>query len=319
MKPAPPVTTTRTRGILRGVPPTAERVEVEVAGGVRLVGELTRPSGSDGVPAALLLSGSGPLDRDSNMPGQVIEISRALAAALAAQGVASFRYDKRGVGESGGEYVRTGFHEETDDAAAALLALRDLPGIDTARVTVMGHSLGATIAIRLAARYDWLAGVVLLSATYSTGLDVMAWQSKRIAASFRGPWRPLRRAFLWNQARTRRRLLASSGDVIRITGVKQPARWFRELMAHDPARDLPAVRCPVLAITGADDIQVDPDDVARIGELVQGPFTGETPEGMTHLLRLHDAPPSLSSYRAQMKEPADAALLGRVAAWAKER
>ena len=57
-------------------------------------------------------------------------------------------------------------------------------------------------------------------------------------------------------------------------------------MAYDPARDLAAVRCPVLAITGANDIQVDPDDVARIGELVAAPFTGETPEGLTHLLRL---------------------------------
>jgi fermentation-respiration switch protein FrsA (DUF1100 family) len=102
-------------------------------------------------------------------------------------------------------------------------------------------------------------------------------------------------------------------------GTKQPARWFREIMGYDPTRDLTAVLCPVLAITGRDDIQVDPDDVARIGELVAGPFTGETPDGLTHLLRVHDGPPSLSSYGAQMKKPVDAALLERVAAWAKER
>jgi uncharacterized protein len=301
------------------MPSGTERVEIEVAGGVRLVGVLARTGGSGDEPAALLLSGSGPLDRDSNMPGQAIDISSALASALAAHGVASLRYDKRGVGESGGEYVRTGFHEETDDAAAALLALRDLPGIDATRLTVVGHSLGATIAIRLAARYDWLAGIVLLSATCSSGLDVMEWQSERIAASFRGPWRPLRRAFVWNQARTRRRLLASSADVIRITGTKQPARWFREVMEYDPARDLPGVRCPVLAITGRKDLQVDPDDVSRIGELVTGPFTGETPEGLTHLLRMHAGLPSLGSYRAQMKRPVDGELIERVAAWTKER
>jgi uncharacterized protein len=61
--------------------PATKRVEVEASGGVRLVGVLARPAGSDDAPAALLLSGSGPLDHDSNMPGQILDISRALASA----------------------------------------------------------------------------------------------------------------------------------------------------------------------------------------------------------------------------------------------
>jgi uncharacterized protein len=301
------------------VPPATERFEVEVAGGIRLVGELTRPETAGQVPAALLLSGSGPLDRDSNMPRQVLDISKALASALAACGVASLRYDKRGVGESGGDYLLTGFHEETDDAEAALLALRGTVGIDPRRICVVGHSLGADVAVRLAARHKWLSGIVLLAHSCQSGEDVMTWQSERIAGTLRGIWRPLRRPFLWNQARVRRRLATSSGDVIRAGLVKQPARWFREIMAWDPARDLPAVQCPVLAITGRNDIQVDPDDVARVGELVAGPFEGETPEGLTHLLRVHPGPPSLRSYGAQLTKPVDAALLERVASWTKER
>jgi uncharacterized protein len=301
------------------MPPTTERIEFEVDGGVRLVGVLTRPKGAEDAPAVLLLSGSGPLDRDSNMPGQALDVSSALATTLGAHGVASLRYDKRGVGESGGQWVRTGFQEETDDAAAALVALRRAPGIDPGRLTIIGHSLGATIAIRLAESYDRIAGIVLLSVACRSGLDVMGWQSQRIAVSLRGLRRPLRRPFLWNQARTRRRLLDSTGDVIRITGIVQPARWFRELMEYEPVRDLPAVRCPVLAITGRSDIQVDPEDIGRIGALVAGPFTGETPEGLTHLLRVHPGRPSLGTYRAQMKKTVDVALLERVAAWTKER
>jgi pimeloyl-ACP methyl ester carboxylesterase len=315
MKPAPPVTIARTGASYVRV--QRRRLVVTAADGVELVGELVTPNGVHAVSAALILSGSGPLDRDSNMPRQKLDIANALASTLAAHGIASLRYDKRGVGESGGDHLRTGFDEETDDADAALRTLRATPGIDPGHVLVIGHSLGADIAIRLAVRHEWLAGIVLLSASCRSGLAVMEWQSERIAGTFRGVQRLLRRPFLWNQARTRRRLLSSSGDVLRVTFVKQPARWFREIMAYDPSRDLQAVRCPVLAITGRDDIQVDPDDVARIGELVAGPFTGETPDGLTHLLRVHAGPPSLSSYGAQMKELVDAALLERVAAWAR--
>jgi hypothetical protein len=86
-------------------------------------------------------------------------------------------------------------------------------------------------------------------------------------------------------------------------------------MAYDPAPDLPVIRCPILAITGRKDIQVDPDDVAHIGRLVSGPFTGETPAELTHLLRLHPGPLGIGTYRVQLRAPVDAGLLERVAEW----
>ena len=171
------------------------------------------------------------------MPNQVLDIANTLASALAEHGVASFRFDKRGVGESGGDYVTTGFERETDDAAAALAGLRAAaPRIDPERVSVIGHSAGATIGIRLASRSEWLAGLVLLSGSISSGEEVMRWQSERIAASMRWfeRWRAGR--FLVEQERVRRLLLASEGDVASIDGNELPARWFREFMAYHPAR-----------------------------------------------------------------------------------
>jgi pimeloyl-ACP methyl ester carboxylesterase len=253
------------------------------------------------------------------MPGQVLNVMSAVASALAACGIASLRFDKRGVGESGGEYLTTGLDLETSDAADALAELRRMPAVDPNRVSVVGHSVGATIAMLLAGGDDRLAGIVLLAAACRTGEDVMRWQSERIAATMRGVWRPFTGWFLRRQARTRRRLASSEGDVVRIGRQDLPARWFREYMAYDPAADLAATRCPVLAITGSKDIQVDPDDVDRIGELVNAPFAGRTPRDLTHLLRVHDGPPSISSYRAQLKEPVDAALLESVAAWVESR
>jgi uncharacterized protein len=292
--------------------------ELTADDGVRLVGTHAVPDGDGAHPATLLLNGSGPLDRNSNMPGQALEVASTFAAALAAKGVASLRFDKRGVGESGGEYLTSGFDRETDDASSALLALREAPGVDPARITVAGHSVGATLALRLAVRHE-LSGIVLLAGAAIPGTEVMRLQSERIVASLGGlRRRMLGRRILRRQGEVRKELLASDGDVLDIEG-GLPARWFREFMAYDPADDLPSIRCPVLAVTGRKDLQVDPNDVERIGLLVAGPFTGSTPDDLTHVLRSDRDPPSLDSYGRQLREPVDPALLELVTSWIAAR
>jgi uncharacterized protein len=249
------------------------------------------------VPAVLILNGSGPLDRDSNMPGQALNVSVAIAEKLAAVGVASLRYDKRGVGESDGDYLSMGFDAETREAAVALDALRAIEGVDPART---GN--GVTLA-------------VLLCAAAQNGRDVMTWQSDRIAATLPGPdwlapgW--LRR----RQRRDRERLASSTAASLRLHRTPVPALWFREYMAYDPTVDLVAIECPVLAMTGTKDLQVNPEDVARIGSAVAGPFTGETPKNLTHVLRSRPGRPSLWSYGKQLKQPVDDRLLTTIAAW----
>ena len=115
------------------------------SGDVRLEGTISIPVDRGPYPAALLLSGSGPLDRDSNMARQRLDIAKALATGLATCGVASLRYDKRGVGMSGGDYLTASLSDETADAGCALEALRQRPEI-AGGVAVIGHSVGATVA-----------------------------------------------------------------------------------------------------------------------------------------------------------------------------
>ena len=285
--------------------------------GGRLSGTVLRPERGDPVPAALLINGSGPLDRDSNMPGQTLDVARALARHLSQHGIASLRYDKRGVAASPGDYLRTGFHEETLDAQCAIDALRGAAGIDRHKVCVIGHSVGATIAIRLAAAQKWLGAAVLLSGAARSGLEVMRQQSERIAATI--PWWRRPRRFMRIQDRERQRLLESRDDVIAVEGQELPARWFREYMHYDPAPDLSRIACPVLAITGRSDVQVDCRDVEQMGRTVCSEFTGYTPEHLTHLLRIDAGPHGLRTYPAQMRRPVDAGALNVISAWLGHR
>lgn len=113
-------------------------------------------AGGSGLPAALIISGSGPTDRDGNnilMPGR-IDTNLRFAQALAAQGVRSLRYDKLGTGKTGllgrtnpGDF---GFDTFVDEARAAYTYLKSRPDVDLRRVMLLGHSEGALIALVLA-------------------------------------------------------------------------------------------------------------------------------------------------------------------------
>jgi uncharacterized protein len=288
--------------------------EVPADGGVGLEGTLLAPAQTGPRPAALILSGSGPIDRDSNMPGQVLGIASTLAVALAERGIASARYDKRGVRASPGDYLAVGFEQETSDARAALDALRIRPEVDHSRLVVIGHSVGATIAMRLAAS-EPLEGVVLLAGAASRGDAVLRWQTQRIADSMTGLSRLSRGGFLKSQAEVLDRLPGTTDDVVAIGKEKLPARWFREFFAYDPKPDLAKISCPVLAITGRKDLQVDAADVAVIGSLVRGAFTGSTPPDLTHLLRNDPEAAAIARMPKLARQPTDPELVAQVADW----
>ena len=168
--------------------------------------------------------------------------------------------------------------------AVPLEALRARPET-TGDVAVIGHSVGATVAMRLARSARPPDAYVFLAGAAIPGEQVMAWQSRRIAATLPIPWRWFRRTLERRQAADRARLLASTGATLRVRRQDLPAQWFREYMTYDPAADLVAINRPVLAVTGMKDVQVDPADVAVIGRMVTGPFEGETPDDLTHVLR----------------------------------
>ena len=237
------------------------------------------------------------------------------ARAFAAAGIASLRFDKRGVGASEGEYWTATFQDETDDASAALHKIRDLA---SGPVVVLGHSVGATIAMRLAAGSAPPDGCVLLAGAAS-GEDVMVWQSQRIADTFPAPLRLFRPWFLKHQAALRTAIRAAPDTETKVRRHDTNVVWMKEYMAFDPCDALRNIRVPVLAITGAKDIQVDADDLTTIGEIVAGPCELQRPPHLSHLLRDDTRPPGIRTYPKQLKEPMSESLVAAVIDWIARR
>ena len=290
-------------------------------GALELRGTFTAP-GQTPSPAALLISGSGPIDRDSNMKRMSIDVMRQVAEHLSGEGVASLRYDKRGVGESQGDYHASGLHDNIADARAALDTLRSQPEVDHDQIVVIGHSEGAIIAAELASD-ERLAGVVLLAGAARPGKEVLRWQARQVASTLPAlvKWltKLLRQDLVKTQAKRFEQIERTTEDVTRIQLVKLNAKWFREYMAFDPTESLRRANVPVLAITGSKDIQVDPGDVELMGDIVPTAFTGHVIGDLTHLLRSEDGAPSLRTYKKQARRPLDRRVLDIVVDWIGDR
>jgi uncharacterized protein len=271
--------------------------------------------------AALLIAGSGRTDRnsDARLPlGQVLrlDVTRALAESLAAAHVSTFRYDKRGVGASGGDYLTAGMAQQLDDARAALRWLAaQTAGLP---LLVVGHSEGTYYAAQVAAD-GGVAGIVLLSAPAGTGGGVLAWQTEQLAARLPRATRAIltlmRTDLVRAQRKNQDKIMASAADVVRVQGTKVNARWLRDFVRYDAAPTLRKVTVPVLAITGGHDLQVPPGDVTAIGQLVGGPFEGHVVGDLSHILRPDPDSAGPRGYRRAVRAPVSPEVLSLVTAW----
>jgi pimeloyl-ACP methyl ester carboxylesterase len=284
------------------------------ADGVPLAATLTLPAGPGPHPAVLCLPGSGKVDRDSNAGRVRMNLGHPLATTLARHGIATLRYDRRGVGATPGDWHTVGFLDNRADAAAALRALRGHPEIHPRAVGVVGHSEGALHAMWLAAHAQ-PAAAVLLAGYARPGEQAVRWQGARLADSLPRPVRPLLPALRRLAARQLNRVAATTTDTTRAVGMRVNARWWREQLAYDPRADLARIPVPVLAITGDKDTQVPADDLDVMSHLVpNGAETHRVP-GLTHVLRRTEGPGSVLSYRELLRRPVDADLLTGIARW----
>lgn len=289
------------------------------SGEIALAASLTIPRVDGPLPSVLMLPGSGQTDRDSNAKQLKINLFRPIVGALASQGIASFRYDKRGVGSSGGNYWTTGFHDLYDDAEAAIGFLASRPEIDPKRIYVLGHSEGAMLSLMLAARSGKVAGAVLLAGAAKTGEETILWQTREIAASLTGLNRLILKLLhidvVGGVSKNLARIKSTKRDSLRIQGRMVNAKWMREFLDHDPKTNLEELRVPTLALTGSSDVQVDPEDIEEMVRLAPRHVDGKVLDGLSHLLRPDLSGSGLKGYRKQAKQPVDNQVLEIVSNW----
>jgi hypothetical protein len=299
----------------------SREVPLTVPGEPPLAGTLTLPDSPGPVPAVLLAPGSGPLDRDSDHRRARFGVTRDLAHALAAAGLASLRYDKRGVGGTPGDWRRAGLTDNLDDLVRARDALAARPEVDAGRIVLAGHSEGAQLAAMAAARGVPAAGVVLLAGSATPGDALLRWQARQIQPTLPAPVRALLRLLRVDLERkvaaNHERIRATTTDVARIGGVRLNARWHREFLAHDPRADLARITVPVLALTGGKDLQVPADDLDTIAATVRGPVEVLRVDDLTHTLRRQPGRASMGAYRRELRGPVDAEVLATVVDWCR--
>lgn len=308
--------------LIRGM--TIERDVKFASGFLHLAGTLRLPAEDGQWPAVLLIPGSGQVDRNENATKLRINAFHDIAVHLSEQGIATLRYDKRGVGASDGNFWETGFYDNVTDAGLALGCLKSQKNIHSDQVFLLGHSEGAITATRLAAAGAAANGVILLAGPARKGEEVLAWQCEQVIKGMRGFNKWLIKLFRVDvrkaQQKQLNRIKKSNKDCYRLRWiVKLNAKWLREFMAYDPAEDLPKIQVPVLALTGSKDIQVNPADLEQMARLVKSGFEYHVLPNITHLLRADPGEPSLSTYKRQITQPVDKVVLETISEWLRKK
>jgi fermentation-respiration switch protein FrsA (DUF1100 family) len=236
------------------------------SGEISMAGTLTIPEdGQAKHPAAVLISGSGPQDRNEDTvgPGGLkLGIFRQIAHILSENGVAVLRYDDRGTGKSGGSFVEAGQEDLIQDARAAVSYLRTRNDIRADRIALVGHSEGGIIAPRIAAEDPKISAIVLLAGTAKTGDEVLREQFGFLLDSMEIP--DEQRKTAWVRYENLFKIIRDEpvdkeAEESLKPQVEPQLKWLRSFVDYDPLSVLDTIEAKVLIINGGKDKQVFPE------------------------------------------------------------
>jgi pimeloyl-ACP methyl ester carboxylesterase len=263
------------------LPYKSKDVEViNAKAGVTLSATLTIPAGDGPFPAVILVSGSGPQDRNSEVFGHKPFL--VLSDYLTRNGIAVLRYDDRGVGQSTGDFGTATSLDFAQDAEAAFNFLKSQPTINPKKTGIIGHSEGGMIAPMVAATNKEIGYVVLIAGPAVSIDELLIAQTTAIAKSNGAsddeiaPVVDFNNSFyqyVQNQTSVDSSLnnledfLAknspknSDGETEPIDEMKKYLTpmltpWFQYFISYNPQENLSKMKCPVLAIYGSLDLQV---------------------------------------------------------------
>lgn len=316
-------------------PYVVEDVTVPSADDVVLAGTYTRPQGDGPFPGVILISGSGPQDRDEALMGH--RPFAVLADHLTRAGIAVLRTDDRGVGASTGDFDSALTPDFAVDASHALAWLHARP--ETGAVGMIGHSEGGSVAplaqVRPKDALPRAGFLVLLAGPGVGGDEVLIEQGALIAAAggasaedvsngraqmrvaIRAAVEGLNRTSFGAAVRAAPGALEAEESDLDALYAQLTDPWFRWFLAYDPEPTLKAVDVPVLALFGEKDLQVPPAQSAEPMRVALGANgTVEVLPGLNHLFQ--PATTGAPSEYATIETTMDPAALDRIASWILE-
>jgi len=254
-------------------------LELDTGAGV-LYGSLLLPQSDSPVPIALLIAGSGPTDRDGNNPMGRNDSLKRLAQALAKQGIASLRYDKRGIAASraaGPDERGLSVERYVADAAAWGRKLKADPRFD--RLILIGHSEGALIA-SLAAEQ---AGADALVAIAGSARPIDQLLREQLQGKLPPPLLAQSEALIDALKAGRTRPEVPRKLMVLFRPSVQP--YLISLFRQDPAAAFARLRLPALIVQGRHDIQVGVQDAEAL-KAAKPDAELALIDGMNHVLRI---------------------------------
>jgi pimeloyl-ACP methyl ester carboxylesterase len=249
--------------------PTDESVHIPAAG-FNLAASVAKPvNASARVPAVVVVGGVDASDRDGIANG--VPVLGQLAATFVENGFLVVRYDRRGVGQSGGRAETATLDDYAEDVRAVVTWLdKRRKDIDQDRIALVGYGDGAWIAMRAAARDDRVKALALFEAASSTGADLILERQQAMLARANTPAEEQQAKIALQQRINAAVLKGASWEGIPDT-VRQAADtpWFQSFLAFEPARVLRNVRQPVLIVRGSDAASVASRHADRLAELAR--------------------------------------------------
>lgn len=275
-------------------PYLSEQVEyINPESGLELAGTITIPKDAKACPAVVMITGSGAQDRDETIFGH--KPFAVIADYLTRNGIAVLRVDDRGVGGSEGSVSSSTSLDFVSDVLAGVEFLKDRKEIDPKKIGLIGHSEGGLIAPIVAVESNDIAFVVMMAGPGTVGEQILYEQAALIAKAAGLPDFSIEQQKLTQQkifdilnsepdtAKAKEKLLEtlSQGMYAGMNdGMKKAidaeisnvnSAWFRFFLTYDPKPTLAKVKCPVLALNGAKDLQVP---VSNLKEVIKAVNSG---------------------------------------------
>jgi len=330
-------------------------IEEEVAyenkeAGITLAGTLTLPSGKGPSPVVLLISGSGPQDRNETIYNHRPFL--VLADYLTRQGIAVLRVDDRGVGESTGDFSQATSEDFASDVLAGIEYLKTRKEINPEQIGLIGHSEGGLIAPMVAVKSPDVAFIILMAGTGLTGEEILYLQGALISRAMgvsekdiaknrqfnekifslikeekdeKTIEEKLRQMFMDDWAELNDEEKSRIGDpevFLRAQLQSLLSPWLKFFLTYDPKPTLNKVKCPVLAINGEKDLQVPPkENLSAIEEALKvggnQNYTIKELPGLNHLFQT--AQTGLPAEYAKIEETISPVALKIISDWILEQ